>query len=269
MDMPAIAIYGIGRFGGALAQALADAGSPPITGGRETGPAAFIAALREPSLVVIAVRDAGIAEVAAKMAGAEGAGKHGYVHVAGGADLRPLAALAAVGARVGQFHILQSFPPSGGAARIAGSFAVIDAPAELNAMLRELAARLKVTPVNMPEGAQRRYHAAGTLASNALTTLLDASARLLESAGFAREHASRMLLPLVRGSLENLEALNDPGAALSGPVARGDLVTVREHLGALDGETRELYRALLLGTVGLALRAGRIDEATAREFRAL
>ncbi|NIP59655.1 MAG: DUF2520 domain-containing protein, partial [Gemmatimonadetes bacterium] len=50
-------------------------------------------------------------------------------------------------------------------------------------------------------------------------------------------------LPLTRGTLENLEKLG-PEQALTGPVPRGDLETIRLHLRALEPEERVLYRVL-------------------------
>jgi predicted short-subunit dehydrogenase-like oxidoreductase (DUF2520 family) len=59
---------------------------------------------------------------------------------------------------------------------------------------------------------------------------------------------------------------------MAGAIARGDLQTVRRHLEALERlgpELRELYCALALRAVPLALEAGGIDAARARELRAL
>ena len=63
-----------------------------------------------------------------------------------------------------------------------------------------------------------------------------------------------MFLPLLRGAVANLEL--GPAAALTGPVRRGDVRTIRAHLAALGPDDRELYRWLGLAALQLAREAG-------------
>ncbi len=72
--------------------------------------------------------------------------------------------------------------------------------------------------------------------------------------------------PLWRGAAANLEGLGLP-RALTGPVARGDLETVKGHMAALSGRTRELYRQLALEAVELSREAG-LDEEVAATIEA-
>jgi predicted short-subunit dehydrogenase-like oxidoreductase (DUF2520 family) len=112
------------------------------------------------------------------------------------------------------------------------------------------------------------YHAGAVAASNYLVTLLDFAARHLEALGASRRQALRALLPLVRGTLENVERLGIP-AALTGPIARGDVPTVEGHVAALRRlapDLLEIYRPLARETVALALERG-LDGATARRLR--
>ncbi len=106
------------------------------------------------------------------------------------------------------------------------------------------------------------------LASNAPVTLLDAGERILSSAGFEKGLAAKMLLPLTRGSLENVTLLGAQ-QALTGPVVRGDAETVNAHLIALTRQDRELYRALMQAALELAIRSGRLAEKDATELRKL
>ncbi len=75
------------------------------------------------------------------------------------------------------------------------------------------------------------------------------------------------VLPLVRGTLENLEQLG-VAAALTGPIARGDVDTVRLHLARLSPGERALYSALGLEALRLARAAG-LDAHRAAEMEAL
>ena len=62
--------------------------------------------------------------------------------------------------------------------------------------------------------------------------------------GHTRELGLEALIPILRGTVDSLEAQGIPGA-LTGPISRGDLGTVRKHLEALDAHAPSLDPALL------------------------
>jgi len=75
-------------------------------------------------------------------------------------------------------------------------------------------------------------------------------------------------LPLVRGTLANIERLGIPGA-LTGPIARGDAVTVAGHVAALQRrapELLDLYRVLARQTIPLAQEQGHLTDRAAEEL---
>ncbi|MGU9546384.1 DUF2520 domain-containing protein, partial [Bacillus cereus] len=76
-------------------------------------------------------------------------------------------------------------------------------------------------PVVIKEADRGIYHAALSHGSNHLVTLTAQAKQLLTEIGVP--DADRMLRPLMWASLEN--ALTDGDAALTGPVARGDVAT--------------------------------------------
>ena len=89
-----------------------------------------------------------------------------------------------------------------------------------------------------------RYHAAAALASNYMVGLFQASLDLLEDCGFSEEESRFLLAPLIRN---NVAAMLEKGAvsALTGPVERGDIDTVKKHLEVLEGtDTEAVYRSL-------------------------
>ena len=99
---------------------------------------------------------------------------------------------------------------------------------------------------SIPAGGKALYHAAAVAASNYLVAVEDLAARLAAAAGIPAGESLRALLPLVRGTVDNLERVGLP-AALTGPVARGDAATVRMHraaLRALDPALDAAYAAL-------------------------
>lgn len=89
-----------------------------------------------------------------------------------------------------------------------------------------------------------RYHTAAALASNYMVGLFQSSLNLLEDCGFSEEDSRFLLAPLIRN---NVTAMLDKGAvnALTGPVERGDIDTVKKHLEVLAGtDTETVYRSL-------------------------
>jgi predicted short-subunit dehydrogenase-like oxidoreductase (DUF2520 family) len=140
-------------------------------------------------------------------------------------------------------HPLVSLPePALGAQRLVGAwYAVAGDP-----IARDVVTALSGTAVEVGDAARTRYHAAAVIASNHLVALMGQVERVAGDVGVPLE----AFLALARGSLDNVAALG-PADALTGPVARGDLATVRAHLEALAPEEREAYRAL-------AAQAGRL-----------
>jgi len=94
-----------------------------------------------------------------------------------------------------------------------------------------------------------------------------AAARLLVQVGVPEDEAVQAILPLARGSLENLGRLG-PVMALTGPVSRGDVETVRLHLRALEPRERALYASMGLEVLTLAEEGG-LDEDSRDELREL
>jgi predicted short-subunit dehydrogenase-like oxidoreductase (DUF2520 family) len=271
-----VAIYGMGRFGRALAGAL-PAGVLARTGGRSPAPpgwddgyvrgvAGFLEGLTA-QVVFLAVPDDALVAVAQEFAALPAAKNHDYVHASG---VRGAEAIGALGdSEIGVFHILQSFPAEDGAARIPGSYVTIAGDVRLAGRLKELAATLGLTPVMQPDPFDHvAYHAAAVLASNALIGLLDAGRELLVQAGLDPEAAGRMLIPLSRGTLANAERVGVK-EALTGPVVRGDTGTIQRHLDVLTGDARRTYVAMMLAVCDTAERAGRTPPEKLAEIREL
>ena len=92
---------------------------------------------------------------------------------------------------------------------------------------------------------------------------MDAGRELLATAGLPEADSAAILAPLLRSVADNVERLGLPDA-LTGPVRRGDVSTVRSHLDRLAQhapELRDLYVALSLRQLGLAeeLREAKVE----------
>jgi predicted short-subunit dehydrogenase-like oxidoreductase (DUF2520 family) len=120
-------------------------------------------------------------------------------------------------------------------------------------LVEELQGRL----VWVPEDKRTIYHAGLAHGANHLVTLVAQSMDLLRESGATDPAAT--LRPLLTAALDN--ALNMGDAALTGPVVRGDVETVRAHLEGIAG-TRPgflpAYVALARATVNSAVLDGRL-----------
>ncbi len=95
--------------------------------------------------------------------------------------------------------------------------------------------------------------------SNYLVTLVDAGLSMYESIGIDRETGYKALYPLIRGTVENLKHM-DTKEALTGPIARGDINTVKAHLNAVhDKQLEDFYRYLGQATVRIAKQKSHAD----------
>ncbi len=141
--------------------------------------------------------------------------------------------------------------------RIAGASFGVTAPDELRVVAEALVIELGGEPVWVPERARALYHAALATGSNYLVTVVNESLELLEGAGV--EEPARLIAPLLSAALDNTLRLRD--AALTGPISRGDAVTVALHVETLRREAPEVvsfYVALGRRTAERALAAGMI-----------
>jgi len=215
-------------------------------------------------LVVVATPDDAIAEAAGALARQKAITPSQVVlHLSGLLDRRVLGALAPTGAGLGSFHPLQTIAdPITAPARLLGAYAGVEGDPRAEAEGERLALMLGMHPIRLTAAAKPAYHAGAVFAANFLVALAGVAERLARGAGIPDVDAGRVYLPLLKGAASNLDA--GVAAALTGPIVRGDVETIRAHLGALGAEDRELYRRLGLATLPLARQAGLASEAAAR-----
>jgi len=282
-----VAVIGAGRLGGAAGRLLARSGYRvvAVTGrtrrsadaaARFVGAGAPLtdvaAAASRAAIVLITTPDREIATVCRRIARGGGFRRGSLVaHASGANGLDLLETARAAGALRAVLHPLQSVPSrERGVVNLPGSYFRIEADPGAQRRVRALVRALGGRALSLPrwiagQESAALYHAGAVAASNYLVTLLDFAARHLEALGASRRQALRALLPLVRGTLENVERLGIP-AALTGPIARGDRVTVAAHLAALRSRAPhllDLYRQLARATVPLARGKGGLDAAAA------
>ena len=88
-----------------------------------------------------------------------------------------------------------------------------------------------------------KYHAAACFASNFMTAVCAQAFSLMNQCGFSEEEARSALSPLILGNAENICRYGIK-PALTGPMSRGDALTVNKHMAELDGRLLEVYKLL-------------------------
>jgi predicted short-subunit dehydrogenase-like oxidoreductase (DUF2520 family) len=223
-----IAIVGHGRLGMALSRALDT--PPPL--GRGADP-------HDVHAVLLCVPAAEIHRAAAAITPGPLVG-----HCSGATTLEPLA-----GHNAFSLHPLMTVTAEGASFEGAGA-AIAGSTDEALAFARDLALGLGMNPVEIPDEDRAAYHAAASIASNFLVTLEAAAEQVLG------EERRDLLIPLVRTTVENWAALGAEDA-LTGPIARGDEMTVQRQRRAVADkapELTELFDALADATRELAAR---------------
>jgi predicted short-subunit dehydrogenase-like oxidoreductase (DUF2520 family) len=260
------AVVGRGRLGRALVAALRDRGVPVrLFAGR----ARHAPALAGARVVVLAVPDPALAEVAQRLGPALDS-EAVLLHAAGRVGPEVLRAHVDRCVAVGVFHPLVSLSTRRHPDVFRDRTIVCDGDARARTAARRLAraigAHVLVAPVHGPA-----YHAAAALLAGGAVTLLDAALAVFVSLEVPPADARRALAGLLASVADNLETLA-PAAALTGPFARGDAAAVIGHRAALAGtapEALRLYDAVAPAALALALRAGLDPDAAATVARAL
>lgn len=168
------------------------------------------------------------------------------VHCSGACELAALDRIRSGGASRACFHPLQAFPEGAGDGRFLGIHVGIEADSEeAFALLSAVARALGAQPLSLLGVDRARYHAAAALASNALVALMGVATEVWREAGLSADDAWPALQSLAQGALSAVVG-RPLVEGLTGPVARGDVDTVRRHLEALAFQPLwlQLYAAL-------------------------
>lgn len=164
-------------------------------------------------------------------------------HCSGALSSAVLQAAASAGAITGSVHPIRSFAdPAQVAASFGGTYCGIEGDPLAVEKLNAAMAAVGGIAVPIDAALKTVYHAAAVFASNYLVTLLDTAQQAYVKAGIPEETALQLMMPLVRGTVDNVFRLG-PTDALTGPIARGDIGTAVRQYRALNA-WNEGYGAL-------------------------
>jgi predicted short-subunit dehydrogenase-like oxidoreductase (DUF2520 family) len=219
--------------------------------------------------VFITTPDDIIADVAEKLCWHNG---QVVIHCSGVHSIDILEPAHKYGASACCLHPLQTFASIEEAIKnISGSTFALEGDGPTLETARDMATALNGNIITLKAGDKVLYHAAAVTLSNYLVTLMKTAADLWQSFGVPQDQAVKALLPLLKGTVNNIERVGIPNC-LTGPIARGDVETIRKHVVALEKSqpaSLEAYRVLGLNTLSIALAKGRISLETAEEIRSL
>lgn len=268
-----VGVVGAGRVGAVLAAALRAAGHDVVAAAGESDASRRriadllpgvptlkpTAAARACDLLLLTVPDDMLANVVTTLsdAGALRAGQY-VVHTSGRHGLRVLEPASSVGARVAAMHPAMTFTGTAlDLDRLAGCVFGLTAGDAERDLVAGLVEDLGGRPMWVPEEMRTLYHAGLAHGANHLVTLVTQAMELLAAAG--ADDPAGTLRPLLTAALDN--ALEHGDAALTGPIVRGDVNTVRAHLDEVvrtAPHTLPSYLALARSTLARAVTDGRV-----------
>jgi len=268
--MNKVGIIGAGKVGSVLAIALQQAGLEicAVSGGRSESAKILadrigglfcrdtVRVAREANILLIATPDREIKTVVDILI-TSGEMRTGQIvfHVCGSQSAEILAGLRSFGVAVGSIHPLQSFSSiEAGLQHLGGSYFAIDGDEQALSKAKEFVKKLSGICLYVPPAERALYHAAACMASNYLTALLHSTAALMKTFGVDETQAIKALHPILQGTLTNIETYGTL-QALTGPIVRGDVVTIRHHLQKIEEQIpsqAQLYRELGKYTLAMA-----------------
>ena len=265
-----ISIIGTGRLGGALAIALARKNFKlENLFARNPKTAEEIAKLLEPKpkvlsandfseinsdVVLITTQDSEIENVANRLANVL-KNKPQVFHTSGSLSSAVLKNLKAVGCQTGSIHPLVSISDVRlGAERFADAYFCVEGDKEAIQTAKEIVEKLGGKSFSIETKYKTLYHASAVTACGHLVALIDVAIEMLARCGLNEKDAQKILLPLIKSTVENLKE-QTTSEALTGTFARADVETLDKHLKVLQEkaspEALEVY--LLLGARSLSL----------------
>lgn len=168
-----------------------------------------------------------------------------FVHCSGLLKSDILASAKAAGHLTASFHPVTSFAnPAVSITNFTGTFCTLEGDAEACTTLTTLFEPLRCHIIPFAKEGKAQYHAASVMASNYIVPLFYYAMELYIQAGIPAASAKAITIDSMQKALGNIHATTDIPAALTGPLNRGDVDTIVQHLAALEPHFATLYRTL-------------------------
>jgi predicted short-subunit dehydrogenase-like oxidoreductase (DUF2520 family) len=228
---------------------------------------------RHAEIIFITTSDESIEDVCKKLARDGNLVQGTYMfHTCGALPSSILGPAKRKGLYIGSIHPLQSLADVQEAVkRLKGSYFCIEGDREALLVAKRIVSDLKGRCFTVRVDRKPLYHAGAAVVSNFLVSTVYFGLELNEAAGIKKKSALKALMPLIKGTIRNIEKIGIP-SALTGPIARGDSEIVSQHLKSISKEKKEflnLYSELGRHTVKIAEKKGTLNRRKAREILSL
>ncbi|MBI1802886.1 MAG: DUF2520 domain-containing protein [Ignavibacteriae bacterium] len=279
---PKVSIIGAGTVGSVIVLALHDKGYPIVSIINRSGQSAIALAkavkcervstnlndlAASTQILIIAVSDAAIAEIAVSLAQVKRVKFKGMFvfHLSGAHTSDLLEPVRKKGAVTASIHPIQTFPRGQRLtqlrARLRGISYGIEGNQEGIKLARQIVNDLEGRAVVIPKELKPLYHIACVFASNYMMVFINTISELSKRLGFGAAW-TEILGPLMTTSMENV--VTQPiSSVLTGPIVRKDFETLERHLDALAESAPNLlplYTVCGIELVRLAKSSGRLTE---------
>jgi len=284
--MQRVTIAGPGRMGGALALSLSAAGyTIESIIGRDRGPSRSIAKRLKSAptisdfrssipitsdIVFITASDPAIKEVAEALA-PRLVKKAAVFHTSGSLSSNELDSIRRESAAVGSIHPLVSIStPNVDVNAFRGVYFCVEGDTRAVRLGKQITRRLGGRPFSIDPEMKPLYHLAAVAAAGHFVALADTAFSLMSRAGVSRREAQKILIPLIKSTVSNLE-VQETATALTGTFARGDIAALERQIDVLSRKATDLERSVYLDLAlrSIELAAGRVAPEILDRMRAL
>jgi len=153
-----------------------------------------------------------------------------FVHTSGSKTSDELVSLKQKGALTASFHLMQTFP-SKKIVDLKSTFTAIESKSvSVQNELLQLAYSLSLNPMVISSRDKILYHIGGVFAANFLAANFLSAQKIFP--GKLKKQLSQILIPISESTLSNISKYS-PSNSISGPIDRGDLMTIKNHVDTL------------------------------------
>ena len=205
----------------------------------------YPASFEQTDLILLCVPDAAIESTCESLV-AKLCGKEVVAHCSGALDSSVLESAKQSGCLTASAHPFNTFPNLDNSLEVLAdghnSYLYCEGDGAALTMILAIFKQAGFTTRIIDSKSKILYHAACVFASNYLTVLMDMSLQTAKAANIDQREFLAACQPIIRATLGNLET-RSPETTLSGPLARGDMATVEQHIKALSTKAPELEKA--------------------------
>lgn len=229
------------------------------------------AAVSRADITLITTQDSSIESVCNELADSFKVGSI-VAHCSGALSSSALVSAQQRNCKLASIHPLNSFPSLSSSLKTFRNtehqtYLYAEGDRQALGILLPLSKELGFNVIELTADAKTGYHAACVFACNYLTTLMDISLNIADSAGLDRDHFWSAIQPLIQTTLSNISE-HGTVSSLSGPIARGDHQTIEKHLAALK-QYQQPYKQLGVYALQIAIQQGELSSQEIDKIKAL